>query len=456
KGLTAGSGSGSGLVLSEGADVHVVQDGTVTPVTTAVVLEGTSGSGNAVTVDGNAAISGVILKGVTASESGAGVALKNGRLELSDNLAGVEAGSSGMGTALLMENAVLDGKGYRESGMGDYALRPEVSGDGTGFHALGDNELRSVVVEALSRGKGSALKVENGTLSSDKGITGTSSGEQGTAVVLHGGGIRAVGDVPVTVTADASGDSGTAVKVEQAESVDGAVTPSSLKNINLQASSDKGTVLDAGGELSSDRDISVSTTDGTALVLSGGGLTSTDAARPVTVTASATGEAGTAVRVEKTVTGDGVQTSSSLKDVLLTTSSTKGDALNVAGRLETQNAEIKVSATDTGTALNISGGEIHSKGQTSLTATADTGHAAVIADGKLTGEGDNALMLQATTASANPAVDISGNSDISNSSVKGESKGAGAAVKQSGTTTMTNAGVTGTAVSGSGVEVGGR
>ncbi|EKC2495957.1 hypothetical protein OOO55_005166, partial [Salmonella enterica] len=240
-----------------------------------------------------------------------------------------------------MENAGLDGKGYRESGVGDYVLRPEVSGDGTGFRALGDNHLRSVVVEALSRGKGSALKVENGTLSSDKGITGTSSGEQGTAVVLRGGSIQADGDVPVTVTADASGDSGTAVKVEQAESVDGAVAASSLKNINLQASSDKGTVLDVGGNLSSDRDISVSTTDGTALVLSGGGLTGTDAARPVTVTASATGEAGTAVRVEKTVTEDGVQTSSSLKDVLLTTSSTKGDALNVEGRLETQNTEIK-------------------------------------------------------------------------------------------------------------------
>ncbi|EKQ0893840.1 filamentous hemagglutinin N-terminal domain-containing protein, partial [Salmonella enterica] len=153
--LKASSKSGSGLTLSEGADVHVVQNGGSTPVTTAVVLEGKSDTGSAVTVDGNAAISGVILKGTT--KNGTGVTLKNGHLELSDNLAGVEAGSSGKGTAFLMENAVMDGKGYRDSGMGDYVLRPEVSGDGTGFHTLGDNELRSVVVEALSRGKGSAL-----------------------------------------------------------------------------------------------------------------------------------------------------------------------------------------------------------------------------------------------------------------------------------------------------------
>ncbi|EMD3918393.1 hypothetical protein VQZ12_004867 [Salmonella enterica] len=213
KGLKAGSTDGSGLVLKEGADVSVVQDGTATPVTTAVVLEGTSDSGNAVTVDGNAAISGVILKGVTASESGAGVALKNGRLELSDNLAGVEAGSSGMGTALLMENAGLDGKGYRESGMGDYVLRPEVSGDGIGFHALGDNQLRSVVVEALSRGKGSALKVEDGTLSSDKGITAMNTGAGGTALMLDGGAIVGVGDRPVPVTLNASGEGGIALDV---------------------------------------------------------------------------------------------------------------------------------------------------------------------------------------------------------------------------------------------------
>ncbi|HAC8240296.1 TPA_asm: hypothetical protein G0G78_28515, partial [Salmonella enterica] len=130
---------------------------------------------------------------------------------------------------------------------------------------------------------------------------------------------------------------------------------------------------------------SVSTTDGTALVLNGGGLTSADATKPVTITASATGDTGTAVKVENAGAPEGAQKGASLKDIILNTSSTKGDALNVAGKLETQNAELKASATDTGTAVNINGGEIHSKGQTSLTAMAEAGHAAVITGGKLTG-----------------------------------------------------------------------
>ncbi|ECI2947593.1 hypothetical protein CSL55_28485, partial [Salmonella enterica subsp. diarizonae] len=77
KALAAGSDSGSGLTLSEGADVHIVQVGTTEPVTDAVVLSGTSGKGSAVTVDGNAAISGVILKGETTAENGTGVTVKN-------------------------------------------------------------------------------------------------------------------------------------------------------------------------------------------------------------------------------------------------------------------------------------------------------------------------------------------------------------------------------------------
>ncbi|ELV9470105.1 filamentous hemagglutinin N-terminal domain-containing protein, partial [Salmonella enterica] len=439
--LTASSERGSGLTLSEGADVHVVQSGDMTtPVTTAVGLEGKSDTGSGVTVAGNAAVGGVTLKGAT--ENGVGVTLKDGKLTLSDNLSGVEASASGNGTALVLENATVDAKGYRESegeaDANDYTLSATVTGNGTAVKTDGESVLTSVKLGATSSGNGGALVVE-GTLKTDRDIAVSSSGDTGTSVVLHGGNIQATGDAPVTVTAGASGGHGTAVKVEKAESADGMVTPSSLKNIDLQASSDMGTVLDVGGELTSDKDISVSTTDGTALMLSGGGLTSADAARPVSVTASATGDAGTAVRVDKTVAMGGEQTSSSLKDIHLTTSSTKGDALNVSGRLETQNAELKASATDTGTALNISGGEIYSKGNASLTATADAGHAAVITDGKLTGEGDNALMLTASTASANPAVDISGDSDISNSSVTGDNKGTGAAVKQSGNTSLVNA-----------------
>ncbi|EAY4774404.1 filamentous hemagglutinin N-terminal domain-containing protein [Salmonella enterica] len=456
KGLSAAStGTGSGLTLGEGANVSVVKTGTDTAVTTAVVMKGTSESGSAVTVNGNASVTGVALKGETAD--GTGVTLKSGKLTLSDNISGVEASSTGKGTALVLENATVDAKGYRESEdkekAKDYTLTALVAGDGTAVKTTGESALISVKLNATSAGNGNGLKVESGTLTSDREITASSEGEQGTAVVLKGGGLQGSGDTSVVVKAGVNKEKGTAVKVEKAESAEGGVTPSSLKNIDLQASSDKGTVLDVGGELHSDRDISVSTADGTALVLNGGGLTSTDTAKPVTITASATGDTGTAVKVEKTVTEEGGQTSSLLKDVILVSSSTKGDALNVAGKLETQNAELKTSASDTGTALNIHDGEIHSQGQTSLTATADAGRAAVITDGKLTGEGDNALVLSATTASENPAVDISGNSDISNSTVKGENKGTGTAVKQSGNTMMANAGVTGTAATGTGTEV---
>ncbi|EBS6881397.1 filamentous hemagglutinin N-terminal domain-containing protein, partial [Salmonella enterica] len=445
KTLAASSGSGSGLTLSEGADVHVVQsDDMTTPVTAAETLKGTSDTGSGVTVAGNAAVSGVILKGETTAENGTGVTLKGGKLTLSDNLSGVEAGATGNGTALVLENAEVDAKGYRESAgedeVKDYTLSAAVTGDGTAVKTVGESTLTSVKLNATSTGNGSGLKVAGGTLASDREITASSSGKQGTAVVLNGGTLQGAGETPVMVKASATGDTGMAVKVEKAELSEGEGSSSSLKNINLQASSDKGTVLDVSGELSSDQDISVSTTDGTALVLNGGGLTSADTTKPVTITASATGDTGTAVKVEKTgntgVPG-GVPTGSSLKDINLKTSSTKGDALNVEGKLETQNTVITASATDTGTALNISGGEIHSKGETSLTAKADAGNAAVIADGKLTGEGNNTLALSAETTSINPSVDIRGNSDISNSSVKGENKGTGTAVKQSGNTTMT-------------------
>ncbi|MIV19728.1 hypothetical protein CIU17_27755, partial [Salmonella enterica] len=458
KTLVAGSGSGSGLILSEGADIQVVQSSDMTtPVTAAEVLKGTSDTGSGVTVAGNAAVSGVILKGETTAENGTGVTLKNGKLTLSDNISGVEAGATGNGTALVLENAEVDAKGYRDSTgedeANDYTLSAAVTGDGTAVKTVGESTLMSVKLNATSTGNGSGLKVEGGTLASDREITASSSGEQGAAVVLNGGSLQGAGEMPVMVKASASGDKGMAVKVEKTELSEGEGSSSSLKNINLQASSDKGTVLDVAGELSSDRDISVSTTDGTALVLNGGGLTSADATKPVTITASATGDTGTAVKVENAGAPEGAQKGASLKDIILNTSSTKGDALNVAGKLETQNAELKASATDTGTAVNINGGEIHSKGQTSLTAMAEAGHAAVITGGKLTGEGDNTLMLTASTASANTAVDISGDSDISNSSVKGENKGTGTAVKQSGNTTMANADVSGKATSGTGTEV---
>ncbi|EDJ1206110.1 hypothetical protein GEX85_05260 [Salmonella enterica] len=459
--LKASSESGSGLTLSEGADVHVVQSSDMTtPVTAAKVLEGTSTTGSGVTVAGNASVSGAILKGNATTENGVGVTLKGGKLTLSDNISGVEAGTAGNGTALVLDNTEVDAKGYREStgdkDEKDYTLSATVHGDGTAVKSIGESTLTSVKLNATSTGNGSGLKVEGGTLTSDREITTSSSGEQGTAVVLNGGKIKGTGDAGITVTASATGKRGTAVKVTEGIVSGGSesTTPSSLENVTLNASSDKGTVLDVSGDLSSDQSISLSTADGTALVMNGGGLTSADKTHPITITASATGDTGTAVKVEATEEG---QMPSSLKDIILVSSSTKGDALNVAGRLETQNAELETSASDTGAALNINGGEIHSLGQTTLKAEAETGHAAVIVDGKLTGsEKAKLLVLTASTSSANPAMDINGNSDFGYVSVKGVNKGTGSAVKQSGTMTIESADVSGKATSGTGVEVSGN
>ncbi|EAQ6819752.1 hypothetical protein BCN13_27805, partial [Salmonella enterica] len=252
KTLVAGSGSGSGLILSEGADIQVVQSSDMTmPVTAAEVLKGTSETGSGVTVAGNAAVSGVILKGDTTAENGTGVTLKNSKLTLSDNLSGVEAGATGNGTALVLENATMDAKGYRESegedDAKDYTLSAAVTGDGTAVKTAGDIVLISVKMNATSGGNGSALTIMDGTLASDREITASSSGEQGAAVVLNGGSLQGAGEMPVMVKASASGDKGMAVKVEKTELSEGEGSSSSLKNINLQASSDKGTVLDVAG-----------------------------------------------------------------------------------------------------------------------------------------------------------------------------------------------------------------
>ncbi|EIK6739668.1 filamentous hemagglutinin N-terminal domain-containing protein [Salmonella enterica subsp. enterica serovar Aqua] len=467
--MKASSTDGSGLMLNDGASVHVVQSSDMsTPVQTAAVVSGLSTNGSAVTVEGNASVSGLILSGNTSTSKGAGVTLKNGKLTLADNISGVDAKASGGGTALILDDAEMDAQGYRESSSGekDYELNVSVDNDNsTAVKGSGNSKLTSVKLKADAKKNGTGLKVENGTLTSDRVITATTEGQQGTALLLSGGSLQGNSDTPVMVEVSTSKEgSGTAVKVEKAESSEGVETPSSLKNIDLHASSEMGTALNVGGELNSDHNINASTNNGTALLLNGGGLSSADKDQHVTIIASALGDKGSAVTVAKNNEEGSAPQSSSLKNIILDSTSTKGNALNVEGKLETQNADLKVKATDTGTALNVNGGEVHSLGQTTLTANAETGHAAVIKEGKLTGEEngeapekDKPLVLTVTTSSGNPALDISGSSDIGHVSINAENKGTtGPAVMQSGETKIESADVSGKATSGTGVEVNGH
>ncbi|EKC4779432.1 filamentous hemagglutinin N-terminal domain-containing protein [Salmonella enterica] len=445
KALAAGSDSGSGLTLSEGADVHIVQVGTTEPVTDAVVLSGTSGTGSAVTVDGNAAISGVILKGETTTENGTGVTVKNGKLTLSDSLSGVEAGATGNGTGLVISDGAVDAGGYKEAGK-DFVIGTTVTGDGTAISISGNSSLSNVALNGTATGNGSAVVV-SGSLSTDKTLTATSQGQEGTGLQLSGGHLQgtATDNTPVKVVVSSTGD-GTAVRVTKSDT---GQSGSGLSGITLAASAGRGPVLDIAGDLVTNADISVSTENGTAISLNGGSLQGADAGHPVTVTAGATGS-GTAVTVKPVAEG---QPGSTLANVTLNVTSVQGDALNVGGKLNTKDVSVAAATTGAGTALNVSGGEIHSLGGTDITATSDSGHAAVVNDGKFTGDSSGGLEVTATTTTDSPALNISGASEVSNSVLSGKNSGNGSAVTVAGTVTSSGGGeIKGQTVNGTAVE----
>ncbi|ECV0000645.1 filamentous hemagglutinin N-terminal domain-containing protein, partial [Salmonella enterica subsp. diarizonae serovar 48:i:z] len=445
KALAAGSDSGSGLTLSEGADVHIVQVGTTEPVTDAVVLSGTSGKGSAVTVDGNAAISGVILKGETTAENGTGVTVKNGKLTLSDALSGVEAGATGNGTGLVISDGAVDAGGYKDAGK-NFVIGTTVTGDGTAISISGNSSLSNVVLNGTATGNGSAVVV-SGSLSTDKTLMATSQGQEGTGLQLSGGHLQgtAADNTPVKVVVNATGD-GTAVSVTKSDT---GQSGSGLSGIILAASADRGPVLDIAGDLVTNADISVSTENGTAISLNGGSLQGADAGHPVTVTAGATGS-GTAVTVKPVAEG---QPGSTLANVTLNVTSVQGDALNVGGKLNTKDVSVVAETTGAGTALNVSGGEIHSLGGTDITATSDSGHAAVVNDGKFTGDSSGGLEVTATTTTDSPALNISGASEVSNSVLSGKNSGNGRAVTVAGTVTSSGGGeIKGQTVNGTAVE----
>ncbi|HFE7544017.1 TPA: beta strand repeat-containing protein, partial [Salmonella enterica subsp. enterica serovar Newport] len=469
--LSAGSVSGSGLLLDNNANVSVLNishaekqktdaDGnpmvdlsgnplmetvtTVVPVSTPVSLSGTSQTGSGIATAGEVAIRGIILNGTTASDDGVGVTL-GGNLTVADAISGINASATGNGAALKISGGVVDAKGYADAGK--TLVISATSEDGAAVSASGNSILKNVELKGTTGGNGSAVVV-SGSLSTDKSLTAISTGDKGTGLELAGGLLQstAADNTPVKVTVSATGN-GTAVAVTEPES---GQSGSGLSGIDLNASADKGTVMDIDGDLTTDRDISVSTENGVALSLNGGSLQGAESEHPVTVTVQATGD-GTAVTVKPTDKG---KPGSSLANMTLHTTSAQGDALNVGGELNTKKVVVEAGTTGTGTALNVSGGEIHSRGETDIVATSDSGHAAVINNGKLTGDSAGALTVKAATKTDSPALDIRGTSDISNSVVSGKNSGNGSAVSVAGVVTSSGGGeIKGQTVNGTAVKI---
>ncbi|ECD6344394.1 filamentous hemagglutinin N-terminal domain-containing protein, partial [Salmonella enterica subsp. enterica serovar Newport] len=442
--LHATSDSGAGLHLNDGAVVSVVQAGTQTPVTSPAVLTGTSNSGSGVATSGDVSISGVMLTGEATTEGSTGVTL-GGHLTVADAISGVNAGSTGNGTALKISDGIIDAKGYADAGK--TLVISATSENGSAISNTGSSSLSNVELSGTASGNNSAVVV-SGSLSTDKSLTAVSTGDKGTGLQLVGGHLQSTtaDKAPVKVTVSATGN-GAAVAITPHQEGEAG---SGLSGIDLVASADRGAVMDIAADLTTDRDISVSTENGTALSLNGGSLRGAEGAHSVTVTAEATGN-GTVVMVKPTEEG---KPGSLLANLTLNTTSVEGDALHVGGVLNTKDVVVTANSIGSGTALNVSGGEIHAQGETGVTATSDSGHAAVINNGKLTGSSAGELSVTATTTSDSPALDIGGTSDISNSVVSGENSGKGSAVSVAGILTSSGAGeIKGQTVNGTAVEV---
>ncbi|HFE7434991.1 TPA: hypothetical protein ACF99E_005082 [Salmonella enterica subsp. enterica serovar Newport] len=435
-----GNLSGNGLVTgtTNGPGDGVNLSGHVT----GGVVTGHADNGTGVNISGNSSLTNVSVNGSTVH--GTGVTL-GGNLTFTDDISGVSASATGSGTALKISDGVVDAKGYRDAGR--TLVINATSENGTAVSTTGNSSLITVELRGTANGNGSAAVV-NGTLSTDKTLTAVSKGDKGVGLQLSGGHLQstAADNTPVKVTVSATGN-GTAVAVTEPES---GQSGSGLSGIDLNASADKGTVMDIDGDLTTDRDISVSTENGVALSLNGGSLQGAESEHPVTVTVQATGD-GTAVTVKPTDKG---KPGSSLANMTLHTTSAQGDALNVGGELNTKKVVVEAGTTGTGTALNVSGGEIHSRGETDIVATSDSGHAAVINNGKLTGDSAGALTVKAATKTDSPALDIRGTSDISNSVVSGKNSGNGSAVSVAGVVTSSGGGeIKGQTVNGTAVEI---
>lgn len=322
------------------------------------------------------------------------------------------------------------------------------SGSGSGVATSGNVSISGVMLTGAAATEGSTGVTLGGNLTVADAISGVNASAtgNGTALKISDGVVDAKGyrDTGKTLVIRATSEEGAAISTSGS---------SSLISVELGGTaSGNGSAVVVSDSLSTDNALTAESKGdkGTALQLSGGHLQSTAADKaPVTVTARATGS-GSAVTVKPSAEG---KAENSLVNMTMHTTSVQGDALNVGGVLNTKDVVV-LAETGAGTALNVRGGEIHSQGETDIIATSDSGHAAVVNNGKLTGDSARALIVTATTTSDNPALSVSGTSDISNSVVSGKNSGSGSAVSIAGNLTSSGAGeIKGQTVNGTAVEV---
>ncbi len=440
--VTGVSDSGAGVTLADNANV------------TQATLNGTSTSGSGVAVTGNVVMDDVTAQKLNAtSVSGSGLLLDNNA-----NVSVINISSAEKTKTDAEGNPELDTSGnpVTETVTTVAPVTVPVSLSGTSQTGSGIATAGNVVIRGITL---------NGTTSSDSGVgvtlggnltiadtisgvTASTSGN-GTALVLNGATVNAAGYTAegkdFTLNASASGEAGTAIAT---------LGDNTLNNVMLNgAVSGNGSAVVVGGVLTTDKDI-VATTQGdkgTALVLKGGHLQSAVPDNTVTVNATASGDNATAIAVVQTPDGTD---ESALSNVTLNATASKGSAVQLEGTLNTYNTVIHADVTGTGTALNVSGGTLHALSGTTVTATADSGQAAKVTNGKLTGETANALNISATTNTGQPALTVSGASEITNSRVSGKNAGTGDAVTVGGTvTTHGGAEIHGETVNGTAVMV---
>ncbi|EDM7410024.1 hypothetical protein CWG93_22790, partial [Salmonella enterica subsp. enterica serovar Sandiego] len=315
--LNASSTSGTGLKLADNADISILNITTVTQekkdadgnpvldaegnpvmetVRTPVTLTGTSEHGTGIATEGNTRISGIVLNGNTSADGGTGVTL-GGNLTIADAISGVTAGASGNGTALVMNGARVNARGYADAGL-DFVINASVSGGGTAIITQGSNQLDDVVLNGMASNGGTAVELSGQV--SGAHITGTS-------------------------------DSGTAVRVSDGAKIDGGV---------VQGHSDRGTGLNISGNTTlNNTGLSGTSQKGTGATVSGTLIADDHSV----VSGKATADGGTGVIVSGAVSGGKV-----------TGNSTTGDAVHIADGAQINKAEIRGTSQD-GTAIRTEG-----------------------------------------------------------------------------------------------------
>ncbi|ECL4818760.1 filamentous hemagglutinin N-terminal domain-containing protein [Salmonella enterica] len=437
--LNASSVNGTGLKLADNADVSILNITTVTqekkdadgnpvldaggkpvtetvttqnPVTTPVMLTGTSEHGTGVATGGNVSISGIVLNGNTSADGGTGVSL-GGNLTIADAISGVTAGATGNGTALVVDNANIHSDGYTYSGK-DFVINASVSGNGTAIKTQGSNQLGDVVLNGTASNGGTA--VELGGQVSGADITGTS-------------------------------DSGTAVRVSDGAKIDGGV---------VQGHSDSGTGLNVSGNATlSNTGLSGTTQTGAGASVTGN-LTADGTSK---VAGEAALDGGTGVGLAGTVTGGKLEGTS-----------TSGDAVHIADGSVLGDATVTGNAT-TGTGLNFSGNATLSN--TGLSGTSQTGAGAAVSgsvtaddhsvvSGEATADGGTGVSVSGAmtggkvtgTSTTGDAVHMADGAQINNAEISGTSQD-GAAIRTEGQVSVSGSHLRGDSVNGSDIVVSG-